>query len=231
MISRYSLSADAATVSARFSVDPTEAYQPKYNAAPTHLLPVITQESPGGLSYFYWGAPPAWANRKPLGERLINAHTERFAEKGALRKKLLTHRCLVPADGFFIWKRAGKKASIPYRFTLPDKAPFAMAGLWEEFEDENSVHHHTFVLVTTPSSPSVVYFGERMPLLVTPENEQGWLTGADNATLINMLGAGEASNFIHYSVSSLVNQLDRNEARVIQPAPPADQFGNLSLFD
>jgi putative SOS response-associated peptidase YedK len=231
MISRYSLSSEAATVSARFSVDPTESYLPKYNAAPTHLLPVITQESPGGLSYFYWGAPPSWANRKPLGERLINAHAERFGEKGALRKKLLTHRCLVPADGFFIWKRAGKKASIPYLFTLPDKSLFAMAGLWEEFEDENGTPHHTFTLVTTPSGASVADFSERMPALVTRENEHLWLAGGDDASLIQLLRAGEDQPFAHYSVSSLVNQVDRNEARVIQPAPPADQFGNLTLFD
>lgn len=231
MISRYSLSADAVTVSARFSVDATEAYQPRYNAAPTHLLPVITQESPGGLSYFYWGAPPSWANRKPLGERLINAHSDRFLEEGALRKKLLSHRCLVPADGFFVWRRSGKKASIPYRFTLPDKSLFAMAGLWEEFEDESGNHHHTFTLVTVPSNVSIADFSDRMPALVAPVNEHSWLEGGNESTLVTMLNPGDDLVFIHYSVSNLVNHVDHNEARVIQPAPPADQFGNLSLFD
>jgi len=230
MISRYSLSAAAAVVSSRFSVDATEAYAPRYNAAPTQLLPVITQESPMGLSFFYWGAQPVWANQKPLGERLINTRSEVIAEKTGLKKKLRSHRLIVPADGFYLWRRIGKKSSVPYRFTLPDKSPFAIPGLWEEYDDEHGTSHHTFTIITTAANESVAPFSERMPAILQPPVEKDWLQLSDEAALMLMLTPSPVA-FDHYSVSSIVNSPERNDSRVIQPSPAADQFGNLTLFD
>lgn len=230
MIHRYTLSATPEAIASRFGVDPTEAYTPQFNAAPTHLLPVITQESPAGLSFFYWGAPPSWANQKPLGERLINALAEGIGEKPAMRKKLRTHRCLIPADGFFIWKRVGKKSSVPYRYTLPDKSIYGMAGLWEEYEDEKDVNHHTFTLVTTAAPESMAEISDRIPAILSPEQGKAWLSTADETILLPML-APYAGALDHYSVSSLVNNPSVNDRRIIQAVPPADQFGNLTLFD
>lgn len=230
MINRYSLSADAATVSQRLTVDPTPAFEPAYNAAPTQLLPVMTQESPNGMSFFYWGATPGWAKQKPLGERLINTHAELINEKPAIRKKLHGHRCLIPADGFYLWRRVGKKGTVPYRFTLTDNALFTIAGLWEEYEDEYNVPHHTFSMITTEAGASIIEFSERMPAILLPEHESDWLKASDEDRLIKMLAPYPAP-FLHYSVSSRVNDPARNEATIILPAPAADQFGNLTLFD
>jgi putative SOS response-associated peptidase YedK len=230
MISRYSLTADATTLSQRFTVDPTPAYETVFNAAPTQLLPVMTQESPNGMSYFYWGAPPSWAKSKPLAERLINTHAEHLATKPAIRKMLRKQRCLVPADGFYVWKRIGKKASVPYRFTLPDKSLFAMAGFWEEYEDENNVPHHTFSLVTLPANDSVAGFSDRMPAILTPEQEHPWLEETQEEKWPELLLLCPVT-LMHYTVSTLVNDPSKNDKRIILPAPAADQFGNLTLFD
>ncbi|MBL7850742.1 MAG: SOS response-associated peptidase [Cyclobacteriaceae bacterium] len=230
MINRYSLSAEAEAVAQRFSVDPTPGYEPVYNAAPTQLLPVMTQESPNGMSFFYWGLPPVWAKDKPLGERWINTPAEQISEKPSLRKKLVNHRCLIPADGFYVWKRIGKKAAIPYRFTLPGKEPFAVAGFWEEYEDENNVPHHTFSMITTEGGPSVSGFSTRMPALLAPEQENDWLKSESVEHALAML-VPYPGDLFHYSVSTLVNDPARNDKRVILPAPAADQFGNLTLFD
>jgi len=99
MLNRYSITAPADAVASRFEVDAT-GYKPQFNAAPTHLLPIITPGINLGLSFFYWGAPPAWAKKKPLAERIINTKAEDLPEKAVLRKKLATHRCLIPSDGF-----------------------------------------------------------------------------------------------------------------------------------
>lgn len=230
MINRYSLSAVAEAVAQRFSVDPTPGYEPVFNAAPTQLLPVMTQESPNGMSFFYWGLPPVWAKDKPLGERLINTPAEQISEKPALRKKLRGHRCLIPADGFYLWKRIGKKAAVPYRFTFPDKGLFAIAGFWEEYEDENNVPHHTFSLITTEGSSSVAGFATRMPAILAAELEIEWLKSESEDVALSML-VPYPGELMHYSVSTLVNDPARNDKRVILPAPAADQFGNLTLFD
>lgn len=230
MITRYSLTTDTETLSQRFNADPTPAYEAIYNAAPTQLLPVMTQESPNGMSYFYWGAPPSWAKQKPLGEKIINMHAEHVADKPAARKKLRSHRCLIPADGFYLWKRIKKKAAVPYRFTLIDKSLFAMAGFWEEYEDENGVPHHTFSMITRPADGNTLDFSERIPMILLPETEQEWLTATDESKLVAMLAKNPVS-LAHYSVSTIVNDPAKNDKRVIMPAPAADQFGNLTLFD
>jgi putative SOS response-associated peptidase YedK len=230
MFSRYSIIAPAEDLAKRFSVDVPEGYQPQYNAAPTHLLPLITQDSQKGLSFFYWGAPPSWANKKPLGEKIINTRLEIIPEKSVIRKKLREHRCLVPADGFFEWKRAGKKTNIPYRFTMKDKSIFALAGIWEEYDNEQGEMFHTFSILTSPANEHVATISERMPLILQPSHEQAWLNAQDEQELLSMLRA--ASPVLdHYSVSPRVNSPDRNDRFVIMPAPPSDEFGNLTLFD
>lgn len=230
MFNRYSLTAPADEVALRFSVDVPDAYRPHYNAAPTHLLSVITQDSQKGLSFFYWGAPPSWANKKPLGEKIINTRAESISEKQLLRKKMREKRCLIPADGFYEWKRLGKRTSIPYRFTLKDKSPFSLAGLWEEFDDEHGEAHHTFTVITTLANESVLPFNERMPVILLSDREKAWLTADNERELLSVLQiyVGALDN---YSVSPLVNSPDHDDRYVILPAPPADQFGNLTLFD
>jgi putative SOS response-associated peptidase YedK len=230
MFVRFSLTASAEDVAKRFAVDVPEGYQPRFNAAPTHLLPVITQDSQKGLSFFYWGSPPSWANKKPLGEKLINTRLELVIEKSTLQKKMREKRCLIPADGFYEWKRAGKKTTIPYRFTRKDKSLFSMAGLWEEYDDEEGNYFHTFTVITRPAHESVLPVSERMPLILNPEFEIRWLSLKSEEDGLSLL-QDSACDLEHYSVSHRVNSPERNDRLVILPAPPADQFGNLTLFD
>ncbi len=230
MFIRYSLTANADQVSQRFAVDVPEGYKPHFNAAPTHLLPIITQESQTGLSFFYWGAPPSWANKKSLGEKIINTRVELVSEKLVLRKKIRERRCLIPADGFYLWKRSGKRTNIPYRFTTKDKSMFSLAGLWEEYEDEREEMFHTFTIFTTTSNESVHGIGERTPVMMNPEAEKRWLNSNDEQELLSLLQSTPPP-LDYYSVSALVNLPDRDDRTVILPAPPTDQFGNLTLFD
>ncbi|MEJ0056058.1 MAG: SOS response-associated peptidase [Bacteroidota bacterium] len=230
MFIRYSLTSHANEVAKRFAVDVPEGYQPQYNAAPTHLLPVITHDSPQGISFLYWGAPPSRANKKPLGEKIINTRLELIAEKPVLRKKLREKRCIVPADGFYEWKQAGKRTNIPYRFTLKDKDQFSLAGLWEEYDDEQGEMFHTFTLITTEANSSVMPVTDRMPVILNPSLEKAWLRSGDENELLSILRSPNPP-LDFYSVSPLVNSPERNDRLVILPAPPADQFGNLTLFD
>ena len=230
MFVRYSITAAAEAIAKRFSVDVPKAYQPHYNAAPTHLLPLVTQDSQKGISFFYWGAPPSWANKKSLAEKIINTRLELIPEKTVFRKKLREKRCLVLADGFFEWKHAGKKTNIPYRFTLQDKSVFALAGLWEEYDNEQGEMFHTFTIITTAANDHVTPISERMPLILNPEHEKVWLNNNNEDELLSIL-KDASPRLDHYSVSPRVNSPDRNDRLVILPAPPSDEYGNLTLFD
>src|SRR5215203_3635700 len=105
MIDRYSITAPSLKIRDRFRAEVIEAFTPKYNAAPTQLLPVIIQDSPQGVSTFYWGTSPEWSKNKALSEKIINIPAESIPEKGSLRKALMRTRCIIPADGFYAWKR------------------------------------------------------------------------------------------------------------------------------
>lgn len=231
MIERYSIHASSKQLTERFSLESAGGYKPTYNAAPSHLLPVIMHENPVGLSFFYWGMAPQWTQNKSMAERIINTRAELISEKPVLKKTLMKNRCLIPADGFYCWKKVGKKTSIPWRFTAKNREILSFAGLWEEYEDENGKAFHTFSIITTPSSETVADVTERMPLIFTQNEEQVWLQKEATAEqLIALFKSFPSSQLEGYTVSPAINSIEKDVPSLILPTPPADQFGNLTLF-
>lgn len=231
MIERFSIGVPASLLASRFAVAEPIAYQPKYNGAPSQLFPIITSEGPLGFSFFYWGLPPTWAKNKSMAERIINWRTEHILEKPALKKKLSKHRCLVPADGFYVWKKVGKKTQIPWRFTLKTKELFSMAGVWEEYEDENE-SFHTFSILTKPSTGFLQTAAERMPLILAKDMEATWLKPVlSEEELDTVLNRPFKDDMEGYTVSRQINLIEVDKPSLMLPMPAADQFGNLTLFD
>lgn len=111
MIEQYSISATPDKIIERFSIDGAGLSKPIYNASPTQLLPVITHNAPKGISTFYWGTSPEWSKNKSLSEKIVNTHVELITERASLKKSLTKTRCLIPADGFFAWKKQARKLS------------------------------------------------------------------------------------------------------------------------
>lgn len=107
-----------------------------------------------------------------------------------------------------------------------------MAGLWEEFEDEEEETHHTFSVITIPSSKTVLPVNERMPLLLNKETRNTWLNkNATENDLLGLLKVGNSTELDSYTVSPRIGLLSANESTLFLPTAPADQFGNLTLFD
>ncbi|MBL7871447.1 MAG: SOS response-associated peptidase [Cyclobacteriaceae bacterium] len=232
MIERYSIPAPITELMARFQLEDSAPYKPKYNAAPSHLLPVITHESPQGLSYFYWGVSPQWGKNKTVAERLINTRVEHIEEKPMLRKNLKRYRCLIPADGFFAWKKVGKKTSIPWRFIPKQKNIISFPGLWEEYEDSEGNAFHTFSIITTAANKDVVEVTERMPIIFTRTEELIWLNKeSTEEILVTLLKKNTYVDLDGFTVSPGIKSPDAESALLIRPTPASDQFGNLTLFD
>jgi putative SOS response-associated peptidase YedK len=232
MIDRYSITATAAEVSERFSVDVPEYYKAHYNACPSHVLPVITSSTPHGLSAFYWGTAPEWAKNKTVSERLINTPIEHFEEKPSLKKALKKQRCIIPADGFYAWKKVGKKTNIPYRFVSKSQQLFSFPGLWEEFEDTDGNQIQTFTIITRPADDIVKPIQDRMPVILGHLSEKTWLeSDTTEDILINILNSPPTGDLSHYPVSPRISQPDIDVPSLILPTPPSDQYGNLTLFD
>jgi putative SOS response-associated peptidase YedK len=230
MIERYSLTASPEQLGAFFNVDPHGYTKPLYNAAPAQLLPVITMNS-SGLSHFYWGASPQLAQNKSISEKIINIREELMAERPAIRKRLAQHRCAIPADGFYAWKKLGKKTSVPHRFELQNKGLFSMAGLWEEYDDDAGESIHTFTIITHVANRWVDPVHDRMPVILHGDKHRRWLSAGSDAEALSVLPEPGDIALTHYTVSQRINEPGRNDASLIIPTPAVDQFGNLTLFD
>ncbi|WP_163378197.1 SOS response-associated peptidase [Cyclobacterium sp. SYSU L10401] len=231
MCGRYSLAKTKTDLENRFEAEMLEPFVPRYNIAPSQLVPVITSESPKGFSHFYWGITPAFAKNKPVSSKLINARAETIAEKITFRAAFKKNRCLVPADGFFEWKKIGKKTKVPYRFVQHGETLFSLAGIWEEFETEKGETAHTFLILTTSPNQLTAEIHDRMPVILKKEDEAKWLdTRTSEEELLGMLGPYPDEEMTKYTVSPMVNQVANDSAFVIRKTLPMDQFGNYTLF-
>jgi len=232
MIERYSIHAAAWQLATRFQIEEPEAYKPRYNAAPSQLLPVITHAGSKGFSYFYWGAAPQWSKNKTFAERIINTRGELITDKPVLKKTLRTHRCIIPADSFYAWKKIGKKTLVPWRIVLKSKDIFSFAGLWEEYDDHEGNMFHTFSIITVPAEGWMLEITERAPVIFSVSEEKTWLNNTSTEDqLLPLLKLYPPHLIEGYNVSPIINSTDKDGPGLIVPTPPTDQFGNLTLFD
>jgi len=195
MCGRYSLFAPREDIEERFGATFAYDYEPRYNAAPRQSLPVITAEEPETIQRMEWGLIPSWADDRSDFE-FINARAETVDRKRSFAEAYEQRRCLVPADGFYEWKEenGGKQ---PYRVTLADQTPFAMAGLYERWrppqrqaglgefgagdtaaaESEGEDVIETFTILTTEPNEFMTDLHHRMSVVLAPDEETTWLHG------------------------------------------------------
>lgn len=231
MCGRYSLSKSKIQLEERFQAEMLADFKPRYNIAPTQLVPVITSDSPKGFSFFYWGITPDFGQNKPVAQKLINARAETIHEKISFKNSFQQRRCLIPADGFYEWKRLGKKTKIPYRFTLREVEIFSFAGIWEEYETVTGEVQHTFLILTTTPNEVVEEVHERMPVILNREAEKKWLDKySSDSDLLKLLTPFPAELMLSYTVSPLVNSVQNDSPGIIRRTSPMDQFGNYTLF-
>jgi putative SOS response-associated peptidase YedK len=110
----------------------------------------------------HWGLIPSWATDPKIGNRMIIARSEEAAGKPSFRSAMRHRRWLIPADGFFEWKKVGK-AKQPYYFTLASNEPFAFAGLWERWS-KGGEPIQSCTILTTSANELVKPYHDRMPV-------------------------------------------------------------------
>jgi putative SOS response-associated peptidase YedK len=231
MCGRYSLSKSKIELEERFQAEMLVDFKQRFNIAPTQLVPVITSDSPKGFSFFYWGITPDFGQNKPVAQKLINARSETITEKISFKGSFQRRRCLIPADGFFEWKKLGKKTKIPYRFTLREDEIFSFAGIWEEYETVSGESQHTFLILTTTPNEVVEEVHDRMPVILKRDQEKKWLDKySSEEELAKMLLPFPAELMQSYTVSPLVNSVQNDSPGILRRTSPMDQFGNYTLF-
>jgi putative SOS response-associated peptidase YedK len=153
---------------------PVVEIPPRYNITPTQEVLAIRAAGAGReFVNLRWGLIPSWAKDKKIGARLINARADGVADKPSFRSAFKSRRCLIPADGFFEWQKAGSKKQ-PYYVTLLDGGPFAFAGLWERWHgDEGDIQSCS--IVTTDANELLRPLHDRMPVILDPKDFAAWL--------------------------------------------------------
>jgi putative SOS response-associated peptidase YedK len=231
MCGRYSLSKSKIELEERFQAEMLTDFKPRYNIAPTQLVPVVTSQSPKGFSFFYWGITPEFGRNKPVSQKLINAKAESVHQKMTFKSSFKQRRCIIPADGFYEWKKLGKKTSIPHRFTLREGGLFSFAGIWDEYETVDGENQHTFLILTTEPNELVSEVHDRMPVVLTQETEKKWLNSySSEEELLEILKPFSANEMLSYPVSTLVNSVKNDSPALIRKTDPMDQHGNYTLF-
>ena len=192
-----------------------------YNVAPTQEVLAIAQyDEQNHLERYYWGLVPFWASDTSIGIRMINARSETAPEKPSFRAAFRKRRCLILADGFYEWKGA-KGSKQPMLLTLPDKSPFAFAGLWEIWDDKGKreTPYRSCTILTREASRSVRPIHHRMPVILQPEGYGPWLDpGNEDLNLLKSILDEQLHNeFESYTVSKQVNSVKNNQPENIRP--------------
>lgn len=188
---------------------------PTYNIAPTHLHPVVINEHGRQLHLFKWGLIPSWAKQASIGSRMINARIETITEKPAFRA-IHKRRCLVPLDGFYEWKKEGKNKT-PYRIILKEETIFCVAGIWEKWVNEKGMVVPSFSILTQAPNALMEDIHQRMPAILTPEQESLWLDHElPTKEVLSMISPYPASLMEAYPVSSRVGKVANNDASLIE---------------
>lgn len=159
----------------------------RYNIAPTQqVVAVRATEAGREFTFLRWGLVPFWADDVSIGNKLINARAETLAEKPVFRSAFRKRRCLLPASGFYEWRKEGKKKQ-PYRLSRPDEAPFLFAGLWEKKERDGEPALETCTIVTTEANAVVRPLHDRMPVILTKHAAAEWLDPTANVQGLSRL--------------------------------------------
>ncbi len=194
---------------------------PRYNIAPGQPVAVVRARPEGGgreAAVVRWGLVPPWAKDPAIGNRMINARAETAAEKPAFRAAFRRRRCLVPADGFYEWAKAGARKQ-PYFVRRRDGAPLAIAGLWERWEGPDGSVLETCTLLTTEANELLAPIHDRMPVLLPSEAFAAWLnsSGLPPADAAALLRPAPPEPMDAYPVSLKVNDPSRDAPELILP--------------
>ena len=151
--------------------------EPRYNIAPTQQV-LIARAKEGGEATevvpVRWGLVPSWAKDPSIGSRMINARGETVATKPAFRSAVKYRRCLIPADGFFEWKKTGS-AKQPHWIRFADGRAFAFAGLWERWRPADGQPVDSCTIITTTPNRLVAGIHDRMPVILARGRHREWL--------------------------------------------------------
>ncbi|WP_062211955.1 SOS response-associated peptidase [Aureimonas sp. AU12] len=233
MCGRFTLIATPESVAERFSLTEIDPFPPRYNIAPTQPILIIRKAEPdmrprnasgryGQLAR--WGLIPGWAKDPATLPLLFNARSETANERNSFKGAMRHRRCLVPASGFYEWRRNGKERSTPFFLKPRGEEPIAFAALAETFLAPDGSEIDTAAILTTSANAALSTIHERMPVVVEPHDFERWLDNREvsPAEVADILRPVSDAFFEIVPVSERVNAVANMGPDVQKPLNPDD---------
>ncbi|PKN19830.1 MAG: hypothetical protein CVU71_05540 [Deltaproteobacteria bacterium HGW-Deltaproteobacteria-6] len=176
MCGRFVLLVDLLAIAREFDIPGLSVhFSPSRNICPgQHIPAVVRRNGQNVLESYRWGLIPCWVKDPSIGSKLFNARAETLAEKPSFKNAFTRRRCLIPADGFYEWKKEGNK-KIPYSFGMKTGLPFYFAGLYETWTAPDQKKVETCTIITTQANDIVAPIHDRMPVIVPKVAQELWL--------------------------------------------------------
>ncbi len=221
MCGRFAQRTPAKRLAKEFSVAVPEGVEPRYNIAPTQdILAVRRVENDREAVWLKWGLVPSWAKDLSMGARLINARSETVEEKPSFREAFKQRRCIIPADGFYEWRKAGGRKQ-PFFFQLRDERVFGFAGLWEQWKGVGGELIESCTIMTTEANEVLKPVHDRMPVILHPDDYTLWLDAEtrEQGLLKDLLRPFPSSEMSSYPVSHLINSPQQQGRSLVTQVP------------
>lgn len=222
MCGRYTV-VDPKLIAQRYKVKKKmlEGIKANFNVSPTQTMPVITnRDGTRDLEFMKWGIIPVWAKDKPsFGFKTFNARAETLAEKPMWKKSFATRRCIIPATGFYEWKKDGS-AKTPYHICVLAEPIFSIAGIFDEYTDKDTGEVvKTYSIITTEANKMMQPLHDRMPVILPEVLEDDWLTPTDDLGFLeSLLTPYDSKKMDAYQVSAEVGNSRNNYPDLIKSA-------------
>lgn len=191
---------------------------PRFNVAPTDLMPVVVERSAGrSLAAFRWGFQPSWMS-PGRGPAPINARSETVATNGLFKSALSERRCIVPASGFFEWGAPvlGSTRKAPHHIRLRGGVVLGFAGLYTPGGEDRP---GTYCIITAAPNELVAPIHNRQPVILDPEWETLWLdpTVTDPFAVLPLLRPFPAEEMEAYRVDQAVGAVGNDGPELLLP--------------
>lgn len=222
MCGRFTLRTPLSVLIEQFELRQAPQLPLRFNIAPTQAIAAVRicgDSSERQLHLLRWGLVPSWAKDPAGGAKMINARAETVADKPAFRAAFRCRRCLIPADGYYEWKKEGAKKR-PFHIRRRDDRPFAFAGLWETWRGGGEEQPlETCTILTTDANEVSRAIHDRMPVIVDKDDYALWLDPSvqERERLQPLLRTYDSAALVASPVSLRVNNVHNDDPACLEP--------------
>ncbi len=229
MLDRFAFYSGYEEIITQWKINEKPSFSAAYNSFPSRLSHVIYKSDDFQSGLFHWGLMSKWSNDKPMSRKLFNVYFDEVLNKKSLQNSFEKRRCVIPVNGFYLWKPISKKQQVPYYFHLAKDKVFYLPALWEETDEFSEIDAPSFLIILKNNMENFADFQNDFPVTLNFEDAKKWLEAGNLDENILIHNSIEKKIELH-PVTPRIKDKSYNESDAVIAAKPADQLGNYTLF-